>query len=143
MLFLFGLLIRHGETGLEPTVLSMPITGFFYGLVFRPNTYFNEDTAIMFRESVHHAVTEAIDQVTSAQGVRGLSEEARKITFQPQRCTQPQGCVHKCSCPLTRTEVDYWGMPGCARGNWPPLSGNVTPVSDSRTVTVLEGSSAS
>jgi len=83
VLFLLGLLVRHGETGLEPTVLSMPITGFFYGLVFRPNTYFNEDTAIMFRESVHHAVTEAIDQVTTAQGVRGLSEDARKITFQP------------------------------------------------------------
>jgi hypothetical protein len=83
VLFLFGLLVRHGETGFEPTVLSMPITGFFYGLVFRPNTYFNEDTAIMFRESVHHAVLEAIDQVTTAQGVRGLSDEARKITFQP------------------------------------------------------------
>ncbi len=78
-----GFLVRYGETGSEPTVLSMPITGFFYGLIFRPQTYFNEDTAIMFRESVHHAVTEAIDQVTSAQGVRGLSEEARKIPFQP------------------------------------------------------------
>jgi hypothetical protein len=83
VLFLLGLLVRHGETGLEPTVLSMPITGFFYGLIFRPQTYFNEDTAIMFRESVHHAVLEAIDQVTTAQGVRGLSEDARKITFQP------------------------------------------------------------
>jgi hypothetical protein len=78
-----GLFVRHGNMGIEPTVLSMPITGFFYGLIFRPNTYFNEDTAIMFRESVHHAVLDAIDQVTTAQGVRGLSEEARKITFQP------------------------------------------------------------
>lgn len=83
-LFLLGLLVRYGNLGLEPTVLSMPITGFFYGLIFRPQTYFNEDTAIMFRESVHHAVTEAIDQVTSAQGVRGLSEDARKITFEPR-----------------------------------------------------------
>ncbi|HLW78526.1 MAG TPA: hypothetical protein VKU44_02910 [Terriglobia bacterium] len=78
-----GFLVRYGDMGAEPTVLSMPITGFFYGLVFRPQTYFNEDTAIMFRESVHHAVLEAIDQVTTAQGVRGLSEEARRITFQP------------------------------------------------------------
>ena len=83
MLFGAGLLVRYGETGLEPTVLSMPITGFVYGLIFRPATYFNEDTALMFRESVHHAVLEAIDQVTTAQGVRGLSEEARKITFEP------------------------------------------------------------
>jgi hypothetical protein len=78
-----GLLVRNGDFGIEPTVLSMPITGFIYGLLFRPNTYFNEDTAIMFRESVHHAVTEAIDQVTTAQGVRGLTEEARRITFRP------------------------------------------------------------
>jgi hypothetical protein len=83
ILFGLGLLVRNGDFGLEPTVLSMPITGFFYGLIFRPNTYFNEDTAIMFRESVHHAVLEAIDQVTTAQGVHGLSEDARKITFQP------------------------------------------------------------
>jgi hypothetical protein len=81
--FGLGLLVRHGNFGAEPAVLSMPITGFFYALFFRPMTYFNEDTALMFRESVHHAVMEAIDQVTSAQGVRGLSEDARKITFEP------------------------------------------------------------
>jgi hypothetical protein len=83
MLFGAGFLVRYGGTGLEPTVLSMPITGFCYGLLFRPNTYFNEDTALMFRESVHHAVTEAIDQVTSAQGVHGLSEEGRRVDWKP------------------------------------------------------------
>jgi len=83
LLLALGFLVRYGDRGLEPTVLSMPITGFVYGLIFRPSSYFNEDTAIMFRESVHHAVLEAIDQVTTAQGVRGLSEEARKITFEP------------------------------------------------------------
>ena len=84
LLLALGFFVRYGNRGLEPTVLSMPITGFVYGLIFRPSSYFNEDTAIMFRESVHHAVTEAIDQVTTAQGVRGLSEEARKITFEPR-----------------------------------------------------------
>lgn len=84
LLFGAGFLVRYvGDLGWEPTVLSMPITGFLYGLFFRPATYFNEDTALMFRESVHHAVLEAIDTVTSAQGVRGLPEEARKITFKP------------------------------------------------------------
>jgi len=84
LLLALGFFVRYGDRGLEPLVLSMPVTGFCYGFIFRPVTYFNEDTAIMFRESVHHAVTEAIDQVTSAQGVRGLSEEARKITFEPR-----------------------------------------------------------
>jgi len=82
-LLALGFFVRYGHWGLEPTVLSMPVTGFLYGFIFRPATYFNEDTAIMFRESVHHAVLEAIDQVTTAQGVHGLSEEARKITFEP------------------------------------------------------------
>jgi hypothetical protein len=83
ILFGAGFLVRYGDLGWEPTVLSMPITGFLYGFFFRPNTYFNEDTATMFRESVHHAVLEAIDTVTSAQGVRGLSEEARRLSFKP------------------------------------------------------------
>lgn len=85
LLFALGALVRYGDVGLESTVLSMPVTGFVYGLTFRPVTYFNEDTAIVFRESVHQAVLEAIDQVTTAQGVRGLSEEARKITFKPEK----------------------------------------------------------
>jgi hypothetical protein len=79
--FALGAYVRYRDTGLEPTVLSMPITGFIYRLFFRPDTYFNEDTAIVFRDSVHKAVVEAIDAVTSAQGVRGLPEEARQITF--------------------------------------------------------------
>src|SRR6202011_261918 len=41
--------VRYGDSGIEPTVVSMPITGWLYGFIFRPNTYFNEDTAIMFR----------------------------------------------------------------------------------------------
>jgi hypothetical protein len=85
VLFVLGAVIRYGNLGLEPIVVSMPITGFFYSLVFRPVTYFNEDTALMFRESVHQAVLEAIDQVTTAQGVRGLSEEGRKVTFKPEK----------------------------------------------------------
>jgi len=83
LLFGAGFLVRYGDFGWEPTVLSMPITGFLYGLIFRPNTYFNEDTALMFRESVHHAVLEAIDTVTSAQGVRALTDEERRMPASP------------------------------------------------------------
>jgi hypothetical protein len=81
---ILGFIVRKGDFGLEPTVLSMPLTGFLYRFVFRPTTYFNQDTANMFRESVHGAVMEAIDAVTSAQGVRGLSEEARRVPSSPK-----------------------------------------------------------
>ena len=76
LLLAFGLLVRYGDRGLEPTVLSMPITGFFYRLIFRPATYFNEDTAIMFREAVQRAVQEAIEEVTNPKDVQGLRELA-------------------------------------------------------------------
>jgi len=85
ILFLGGLVglgafVRYGDQGLEPTVLSMPITGFLYKLVFRPVTYFNEDTAIIFRDAVHDAVLEGIDALIAKQGLRALAPEERKPT---------------------------------------------------------------
>jgi hypothetical protein len=83
-LFSLGVLVRYGEIGLEPTVLSMPITGFFYRLIFRPVTYFNEDTAIIFRDSVHAAVLEGIDTLFEKKGLRALGPEGRKpVTRNP------------------------------------------------------------
>jgi hypothetical protein len=73
-----GAIVRYGDAGLEPTVLSMPITGFLYQLVFRPVTYFNEDTAIIFRDTVHAAVLEALESLTAKQGLRALAPEERK-----------------------------------------------------------------
>ncbi|HEX4497242.1 MAG TPA: hypothetical protein VIE43_16335 [Thermoanaerobaculia bacterium] len=78
VLFLVGFFVRYANVGLEPTVLSMPIMGFCYGLFFRPLTYFNEDTAIMFREAVQRAVQEAIEEVTAPKDVQGLRELAPK-----------------------------------------------------------------
>jgi hypothetical protein len=94
LLLALGFFVRYGDRGLEPAVLSMPITGFFYGLIFRPASYFNEDTAIMFKESVHGAVLEAIDAVTSAQGVRGLSEEARRMPAPSSKPPMPDVHLH-------------------------------------------------
>jgi hypothetical protein len=78
LLFGLGASVRYADQGLEPTVLSMPITGFLYQLVFRPVTYFNEDTAIIFRDTVHAAVLEALESFTAKQGLRALAPEERK-----------------------------------------------------------------
>jgi hypothetical protein len=94
LLFALGVLTRYGNLGLEPTVLSMPLTGKLYGFLFRPVTYFNEDTALMFRESVHHAVLEAIDQVTSMQGARSLSDAERRMPAAPPKPKVPDLHVH-------------------------------------------------
>lgn len=45
---------------------------------FRRRTYYQIDTALMFQESVHSAVLEVIDGMTSAKGIRALSELERK-----------------------------------------------------------------
>jgi hypothetical protein len=41
-------------------------------------TYYRVDTALMFQEAVHAAVLEVIDGMTSAKGIRALSELERK-----------------------------------------------------------------
>ncbi|HUI28928.1 MAG TPA: hypothetical protein VLX91_01835 [Candidatus Acidoferrales bacterium] len=43
-----------------------------------PDTYFRKDTAIMFQDSIGSAVQEALEQQTSAKGIRALSEAERK-----------------------------------------------------------------
>ena len=45
---------------------------------FKRETYYKIDTALMFQESVHRAVLEVIDDITSAKGIRALSELERK-----------------------------------------------------------------
>jgi len=45
---------------------------------FARETYYKYDTAMMFQESVHNAVLEVIDSLTSAKGIRALSELERK-----------------------------------------------------------------
>jgi hypothetical protein len=52
--------------------------GPIYERIFRPETYYKIDTLLMFQQSVHNAVMEAVDQVTGAKGVRALSELERK-----------------------------------------------------------------
>ena len=45
---------------------------------FSRETYYKYDSAMMFQESVHSAVLEVIDGLTSAKGIRALSELERK-----------------------------------------------------------------
>ncbi len=50
----------------------------FIGRLFGRETYYKVDTALMFQEAVHQAVLEVIDRMTSAKGIRALSELERK-----------------------------------------------------------------
>lgn len=56
----------------------IPLLGPFLMKMFRPETYYQLDTALMFQESVHLAVLEVLDQKIQEKGLRALSDEERK-----------------------------------------------------------------
>lgn len=59
-------------------ILKIPFLGIMLLKLFRPETYYRFDTALMFQSSVHSAVLEVVDQTTSAKGIRSLTESERK-----------------------------------------------------------------
>ena len=75
---LLGNAVRQGKLGSEEVVLAIPMIGALYDRIFKPNTYYKIDTALMFQSTVHAAVLEVIDELTSAKGLRALSELERK-----------------------------------------------------------------
>jgi hypothetical protein len=62
----------------EESVLEIPILGKIYEMIYHPVTYYKTDTALMFQTTVHSALMEAIDEVTSSKGIRPLTELERK-----------------------------------------------------------------
>lgn len=64
--------------GLWRLILMIPFFGQLIVRLFRPQTYYRLDTALMFQESVRLAVLEVIDDITKAKGLRALSELERK-----------------------------------------------------------------
>lgn len=55
-----------------------PVVGSFVQDVFRPSTYYKIDSALMFGEMIHGGVLEVCDAMTTASGIRTLSDLERK-----------------------------------------------------------------
>jgi hypothetical protein len=64
----------------EDIIRDLPYLGPLYEYLFDPETYFKEDTRIMYREIVHGAVLEVIDETLGAKGLRALAPEDRTPT---------------------------------------------------------------
>lgn len=74
-----GMLGEPGE--LDTTLLAVPYLGRVYERLFRPATFYAEDTRAMFQGAISHAVKEAVDAVCNAKGLRALSlEQAQPVT---------------------------------------------------------------
>jgi hypothetical protein len=78
LLWALGALVRAGELLSEDMVLALPFFGPLYERVFKPETYYRLDTALMYQEAVHGAVMEVLDGLMSGKGLRALSPEERK-----------------------------------------------------------------
>jgi len=60
-------------------ILGVVALGIIRPLFLPPRpTFYRMDTADMFYTAVHNAVTEAVDQLTTSKGVRGLTAEEQK-----------------------------------------------------------------
>lgn len=60
-------------------ILGIFVLGIVRPILFPPRpTFYRMDTANMFYTAVHNAVTDAVDQLTTAKGVRGLTDDERK-----------------------------------------------------------------
>ena len=75
--FFFSSWLGERPQGCLGLFMIIPVLNIFVGML-RRETYYKVDTAMMFRESVQNAVFEVIDSLTTAKGIRPLSELERK-----------------------------------------------------------------
>jgi len=81
-LLIVGVLARAGFRGPALALGTVPLLGPLFDRLFMPITYYNLDTAAMFRATVHAAVLEAIDDLTTQKGLRALAPEDRKPEYE-------------------------------------------------------------
>jgi hypothetical protein len=72
--------VREGWFLSEDIILDLPYFGPLYEYLFNPETYYKEDTRIVYREIVHGAVLEVVDETLHARGLRALAPEDRTPT---------------------------------------------------------------
>lgn len=59
-------------------IVSIPYLGSIMQRMFRPWTFYKKDTSSMVQDSINHAIQEVIKAITTAKGIRELSEAERK-----------------------------------------------------------------
>jgi hypothetical protein len=69
---------RLGNADADDFIMSLPLIGPLYLRFFNPITYYRVDTSQMFQQAVQQAVHEVIGQMTTAKGLRALTETELK-----------------------------------------------------------------
>jgi hypothetical protein len=65
-------------TCLDRLLPEVPVVGPIYDSCYHPKTFYRQDVNNAYREAVHSAVMQSVDEMTTALGVRPLSELERK-----------------------------------------------------------------
>ena len=75
--FFFSWWVRQKMSDIDQLLILIPFVGSRIVKMRQYQSYYKLDTDSMFRKSVHQCVLAAIESLTSAKGVRGLSELER------------------------------------------------------------------
>ncbi len=75
---LMRLAVLDAVSGLDRLMSDIPFLGPVYDWLFHPDTYYRQDLNNSYREAVHEALMQAIDDMTSRKGARPLTAEERR-----------------------------------------------------------------
>ena len=80
--WLVAMTARAGNSGLELSVLAIPVIGWIYERLFAPETYYRIDTMLMFQSAAQATMMEVINGLLTAKGLRALNEGEEKPILQ-------------------------------------------------------------
>lgn len=70
--------IRLGIADIDTTLLRIPVIGAIYEVCFRKETYFRQDSRLMYLNTINSITEGIVEQVTLAKGIRLLKRFDRK-----------------------------------------------------------------
>ena len=74
---------------LEEAILALPLIGRVYERIFRPATYYTEDTRQMFEETVHRVVVAVVSGVLTVNSMSKLAPEQTTPKTKPSIRVSP------------------------------------------------------
>lgn len=77
VVLLVGMIVRTGPN-LDALLTGLPGIGYVYERFFRTITYYRFDKQCMYQQAVHAAVMQVIDEITTLQCIKPLSEFERR-----------------------------------------------------------------
>jgi hypothetical protein len=90
--------VAMGLRNLDATLIKSPVFGPIYENWFRKETYYRQDTRLMYRDTVNDVVKAKVEETTGAKGIKLikfndyspiLGELYKPTTVQPQKAAPP------------------------------------------------------